>query len=339
MAGTLAQDIATYEAIPVAQRSAKQSAALTTDLATQARQSGTPGVAVAGVPTSSGLEADRQPVQGSVDLGQSTANTPSTSLFTGLGSWVNDLAPGVSQALNDLASLAGGVQTNFGNGVALLTSPGGTAAVDTAAAQAGKQVGQVTGGLVGAASTFVGSAAGQTTASAGGGVGSGAAALGTGIAQGAEAATPGVTSAAVAVTDAAGQIIGYIGVNELSAAGTAVGTAAAGVGQGAGQGALNAAPGVTSGVSSAAVGAGKAVGQVAAGSGAAVGTAVGAAASGVGSGVASAASAAGPGVGSGVASAVSGVASGIGGALSGAGISTSGLLIGGGILLLLLFLL
>lgn len=52
MAQTLAQDIKVYEAIPAAQRTAKQSAALATDLATQKKQSSEPTVVPAGsVPT------------------------------------------------------------------------------------------------------------------------------------------------------------------------------------------------------------------------------------------------------------------------------------------------
>ena len=48
MAQTLAQDIAIYQAIPVAKRTAKQSAALATDLATRARQAASSTVAQGG---------------------------------------------------------------------------------------------------------------------------------------------------------------------------------------------------------------------------------------------------------------------------------------------------
>ena len=62
MAKTIAQDIATYQAIPAAQRTAKQSAALATDVATQARQSASPMVATGSKPAPSANAQQGTPI-------------------------------------------------------------------------------------------------------------------------------------------------------------------------------------------------------------------------------------------------------------------------------------
>lgn len=95
MAQTLAQDIKVYEAIPAAQRTAKQSAALATDLATQRRQTAHAAPSSSGEFTPLGTQAQGTPPGTPIPTAADRTN-PAWGIVSGLSPTVDVQAKAVA---------------------------------------------------------------------------------------------------------------------------------------------------------------------------------------------------------------------------------------------------